>query len=231
VHSQRPVVHASLNGDHGYLSVDLGEELAAGLVLGASVSVNGVCLTASRIEENIIRFDVIASTIERTNLAALRTGDLVNVERSFIVGSENGGHEVSGHVDLTATVTRRELTEGNCCLHLELSPFWMRYIFPHGFAALNGVSMTVSDVLRESNQFSIWLIPETISRTNLGNLDVGSQVNVEIHRGVQVVVDTVESAVERFLSKSLAEGKLNISELKGISETMMRLPVAPSSEK
>jgi riboflavin synthase len=222
VHSARPVVAVELSGDHGRIRIDLGEELCAGLEIGASVAVNGVCLTAAGLDGTVARFDVVAGTLERTNLGRLSAGSMVNIERSLVVGAENSGHDVSGHVDAAAVLARREDSAGNRCIHVAPPPEWMRYLFPHGFVALNGVSLTISDIDRDDGRFSVWLIPETLARTNLGAAREGDGLNLEVHRGVQVAVDTIERAVERFLATSLAEGKLDGPGLRAIVEALRR---------
>jgi riboflavin synthase len=194
--------------DYGQLTVALPAELLEGLKLGASVSIDGICLTATAIETEGVVFDVVKSTLLRTVASEYRIGDTVNVERSLKLNEENGGHEVSGHVDATCKVTSIEIVPGNQCVSFELEPRLARYIFPQGYVALNGVSLTVSDCLDGGMQFSVWLIPETLSRTNLGKLSVGDHVNIEIHRGVQVAVDTISESVERFLANALKDGRL-----------------------
>jgi riboflavin synthase len=178
-------------------------ELLAGLKRGDSVSVDGVCLTVTSIREEIVSYDVIYSTLSRTTIGEYVAGRLVNIERSMLAGAEIGGHEVSGHVDTTATVERIETTMHNRCIFFRQSEQYGRYLFPRGFVAVNGVSLTVSDCLDGGSLFSVWLIPETIATTNIGSVSVGAKANIEIHRGVQVIVDSVEAAVGRFLKETL----------------------------
>ena len=181
------------------LRIELPEELRAGLQIGDSVAVDGVCLTVTEIEAGKVSYDVISSTLSRTILGDYKVGCLVNIERSLVQGAEIGGHEVSGHVDTTAIVESVERLAENLCIFFRVPTSFGRYLFPRGFVAINGVSLTISECLEGGTLFSVWLIPETVRVTNLGSLVVGDRVNIEIHRGVQVVVDTLERSVKSFL--------------------------------
>lgn len=173
------------------LTVGLPTELAVGLEIGASVGLDGVCLTVTEIVGYEVSFDAIAETQERTTLGEVREGDLVNVERSALAGVEIGGHEVSGHVDGMVTIAALEASENNRILTFAAPPAAMKYIFPKGFIALNGCSLTVVDVDRQGATFTVHLIPETIRATTFGTKQVGDRVNFEIERKTQVIVDTV----------------------------------------
>jgi riboflavin synthase len=133
---------------------------------------------------------------------------MVNVERSLAIGAENGGHDVSGHVDCTATIVNRISTGSNTCITFEVPADKIKYIFSLGFIAINGVSLTISDVDKEKSTFSVWLIPETLRRTNLEQLELRDFVNLEFHKGTQVVVDTINDAVERVLTHAIRNGQL-----------------------
>ncbi len=191
------------------MQVELLPRFAEDLELGASVSLDGVCLTISEIAGSRVALDLVRSTLERTTLANVNAGDQLNFERSLKVSSEIGGHEVSGHVDTTATVEVVESSPGNVRMEFSLDPYWMRYLFPHGFVSIAGVSLTVGIVDRRACRFDVWLIPETLRRTNLSELRSGMRVNLEVHRGVQVVVDSVTDAVDRFLDRALDSGRLD----------------------
>lgn len=132
----------------------------------------------------------------------------VNVAWSLRSCEENGGHKVLSHVDATCKAVSTEKVPGNHCIYFELEERFARYMFPRGYIALNGVSLTVGDCLDGGTLFSVWLIPETLSRTNLGRLEVGDSANVEIHRGVQVAVDTIRDSVKSFLTSALNDGRL-----------------------
>jgi riboflavin synthase len=195
----------SAGNDFARLSVRQTGDMIDALQVGDSVAIDGVCLTACEIVGDLVTYDVIKSTLSRTIIGEYGVGRLVNVERSMKADGEVGGHEVSGHVDTTAVVETVEATPNNLCLFFRTPPQFGRYMFPRGFVAINGVSLTVSDCLEGGVLFSVWLIPETIRVTNLGGLRAGQRVNLEIHRGLQVVVDTIESSVQRFLQAALSE--------------------------
>lgn len=173
------------------LTLDLGKH-TGGLQLGASVAVNGTCLTVTRVDQGLVMFDVIAETLRTTNLGDVQIGKLVNVERSFQVGDEVGGHIVSGHVTATGTVEQRLVSGHDHVLRLSIAEKWLKFIFHKGFIALDGASLTVSAVDRNGGWFEISLIPETLDRTTLGRVTVGDKVNIEVDSQTVTTVETVE---------------------------------------
>ena len=173
------------------LTVDLGP-LADGLQPGASVANNGACLTASHIDGSRVRFDVIAETMQRTNLGSLTVGGSVNIERSLRFGDELGGHVLSGHVSGTATVSEIIAAGDNRTMWFEVDRSLMRYLLWKGWVALDGASLTISGVDRDSHRIAVSLIPETLERTTLGRVAVGDAVNLEIDAHTQAIVHTVQ---------------------------------------
>ncbi len=169
-------------------------DLIEGLVAGASVAVNGVCLTVVDISGSLVSFDVIQESARVTNLGLLREGALVNVERSLKFGDEIGGHILSGHVSGCAEIVRivqdKNLREITFSVDSEL----MAYLMHKGFVALDGASLTISSVNRALSEFSVCLIPETIARTTLGQskLTKGDKINIELDSQTQSIVDTVK---------------------------------------
>ena len=190
-----PVQKIDDEGDLKRLCLDLGE-LTDSLKLGASVAVNGTCLTVTRVEQGAAWFDVITETLRVTNLGDLHEGDLVNVERSFQVGDEVGGHIVSGHVTATAELLERRVAGNDHVLTFALAAPWMKYVFHKGFIALDGASLTVSAVDRALGRFSVSLIPETLARTTLGHIAQGARINVEVDAQTMTTVETVERLFE-----------------------------------
>lgn len=186
-----PVVRIEEQPSLRRLWVDL-EALAEGLEDGASVAHNGVCLTVVSREASVVRFDVIAETLERTNIGTLKVGDLVNVERSFRVGDEVGGHIVSGHVAASVPVARIEQGDNLRIVHLAIPAEWMKFLHLKGFVALDGASLTISHCDPEQCEIAVSLIPETIERTSLGSCVVGDRINLEVDAQTQAVVETVE---------------------------------------
>lgn len=117
------------------------------VAIGASVALNGTCLTVTAIEQDTLSFDVIPETLKRTNLGALEQGSTVNFERSVRYGDEVGGHNVSGHVHTTAEIVKLEQRSENAVLKFKVDDVaWMKYIMPKGFIAVDGCSLTVGEV-------------------------------------------------------------------------------------
>ena len=178
------------------LEVETPVDFSLGLQIGGSVCVDGVCLTISSIDSNLLGFDVMMETLDVTTLNMMKENDIVNVERSIRLGDEIGGHLVSGHVSDIVTICKIDKPENNHVVTFQTSSEVMRYIFPKGYIALNGVSLTIGDVNRSNNRFNVYLIPETLRLTNLGEKDIGDSVNVEIETQTRNTVDTI-SAVSR----------------------------------
>ena len=174
-----------------------------GLAVGASVAVDGVCLTATAVHgDDAADFDVMQQSLALTTLAGLVEGSAVNVERAARDGAEIGGHPLSGHVDFMARVVDVRRPENNCVLRIAVPAPWMRYVFAKGYIAINGASLTVAEAGRETGGagwFEVWLIPETLRMTNFAGLVAGDAVNIEIERSTQVFVDTVRDAIDERL--------------------------------
>ena len=166
-------------------------ELADGLQLGASVALNGVCLTVASIAGDVVAFDLIRETATLTNLGAVQPHDEVNVERSFVAGDEVGGHIVSGHVACMVEVCDIRAATGHRRVSVAVPQPWRRYLLPKGFVALDGVSLTVADLDRDAGTATVSLIPETLARTGFGRATVGDRLNLEVDSHTQAVVDTV----------------------------------------
>ena len=170
-------------------TVELPEDMAGGLQTGASVAHNGCCLTVTEADDRTARFDLMAETLDKTNLGRLKAGDLVNLERAARFGDEIGGHLMSGHITATTEILRIERTEHNTTMHFALPAALKPYILPKGFVGLDGCSLTIGSVGEDS--FCVHLIPETLRRTLFGTRQAGDTVNVEIDPQTQAVVDTV----------------------------------------
>jgi len=162
--------------------------------MGASIALNGTCLTITSFKGCFATFDAIQSTLALTNLGALKVGDQVNFERAAHIGDEIGGHLMSGHISDQVTITAIERTDTNCRVEFERPHTWARYLLDKGFVGLNGCSLTMTDVT--DDRFSVWLIPETLERTMFGKACVGDTVNLEIDPQTQAIVDTVERYLE-----------------------------------
>jgi riboflavin synthase len=165
--------------------------LAGDLAEGDSVAVNGVCLTAARVDDGGFEADVMNQTLSVTSLGPLAAGDAVNLELALRASDRLGGHVVQGHVDGAATVAAVREDGFAKRVELEAPSELRRYVVERGSVALDGVSLTVA-ALTELG-FEVSLIPETLERTNLGSAAPGRVVNVE--------VDVVARYVERLLSR------------------------------
>jgi len=185
------------------LTLDFPEGFDQNIQTGASVAVDGVCLTVTRHEPGWAAFDVMQESLARTTLIEAQAGGLVNVERAAHDGAEIGGHPLSGHVDCTARIVRIEQPDNNCVFTIQLTPEWARYVFAKGYIAINGCSLTVSDMDRNSHTFAVWFIPETMRVTTFSDKKVGDPVNIEIERATQVTVDTIRGYLEERLGPLL----------------------------
>jgi riboflavin synthase len=174
------------------LVVDLPPGRGAGLEIGASVSVCGVCLTAVDIDGDRASFDAIDETLRLTTLGALAPGDRVNIERAARFGDEIGGHALSGHVWGTVEVVAVASTETNHTIVLRAPADAMPCLLPKGYVGLDGCSLTIGRVDTEDRTFRVHLIPETLRVTTLGERVPGDRLNLELDAMTQAVVATVE---------------------------------------
>lgn len=170
------------------LVLEANESLVDGLEIGASVALAGVCLTVVEIRNDSIHFDVVHETLERSTLGNLKAGDMINVERSFRVGDEVGGHILSGHIIGNAELVEIQDTRYTFQVPVE----WMKYILEKGYVALDGCSLTIVEPNNEAGTFSVAFIPETLEKTTFGQKKVGDRVNIEIDSQTQAIVETTE---------------------------------------
>jgi len=173
--------------------LQIATRLANELTEGDSIAVNGVCLTAAEVDEEGFAAEVTGETLRRSSLGELCDGARVNLELPLRAGDRLGGHVVQGHVDGTATVVAIGEESISRLLELAVEPELGRYLVEKGSVALDGVSLTVS-ALGERG-FCVSLIPETLRRTRLGDLEVGAVVNIE--------VDVLAKHVERLMGSRL----------------------------
>ncbi|MFY3285525.1 riboflavin synthase subunit alpha [Achromobacter xylosoxidans] len=172
------------------------------LAVGASISTDGVCLTVTEIlDANQATFDVMLQSLAITTLGSYQEGDRANVERAARDGAEIGGHPLSGHVDFTSEVVMVKSSDTNRLMRFSIPEAFRKYVFAKGYIAINGASLTVSEVNRAEGWFEVWLIPETRRMTVFEDKQVGDHVNIEIERSTQVVVDTVRETVQESLGK------------------------------
>ena len=168
---------------------------ARGVIKGASLAVNGCCLTVVKMAprprgHKSLQFDLLRETWKRTNLPFARAGSLVNLERPLRADGRLDGHFVTGHVDSTGEIIRWEASGADRVLEIAAPPEIMRYVVRKGSIAVDGISLTVADVRKKS--FRLWIIPHTLEVTALKERKVGDAVNLE--------TDILGKYVERFTS-------------------------------
>ena len=160
------------------------------LEIGASVSIDGVCLTATEINDGIVSFDIIQETLSRSTLGDLEEGGVVNFERSLKFGDEIGGHLLSGHIIATGLVKDKVETGEGLDLSILMPLSIEKYIMEKGYVAIDGISLTIGKV--DDLRFNLHIIPETIRQTKINSKQVGDAVNIEIDSMTQTIVSTVE---------------------------------------
>lgn len=166
------------------------DSVARTVKIGASIAVQGVCLTVTRVQDTVFFAEVIPETIRRSNFGAIRTGDRVNLEQAMSANGRFEGHMVQGHVDTTAELVEKKSVGESFELMFEL-PESTPYIVEKGSVAVNGISLTV--ISAAQNLFSVGIIPHTWENTSLSDLNIADSVNVEF--------DVVGKYIARLLSK------------------------------
>jgi len=161
------------------------------LEIGASVAIDGVCMTVVSSIDGHVRFEAIPETLERTTMGLLEQGSRVNIERSLRMGDELGGHILSGHIMSTARILQRTQKGEGIDLLIEHQADTKPYILEKGYVAVDGMSLTVGEV--QSEGFNLHIIPETLRITTIGAKTEGDLVNIEVDSRTQAVVDTIRS--------------------------------------
>lgn len=201
---QATAVIAALEDRRGLrtFTLDFPPDFCDELAIGASVSVDGVCLTVTKlVSPTQASFDVMLQSLNVTTLGHCVQGSAVNVERAARDGAEIGGHPLSGHIDFTGTLVQRRELDNNLVWRVAVPEPFRRYVFAKGYIAVHGASLTVSEVNRTEGWFEVWLIPETRRATVFEGVQEGDLLNVEIERSTQVMVDTVREAVQESLGR------------------------------
>jgi len=162
---------------------------------GASVSVDGVCLTAINSDSDTIKFDVIEETLSRTTIGNFVKGQKVNLERSMTASSEIGGHLISGHIHCVSKIISINEKKSSKDMKISIPKGMDKYILEKGYIGINGCSLTVGKVFKTN--FNIHLIPETLKVTNLDLLKEKSLVNIELDQNTVTIVDSVEKILNR----------------------------------
>ena len=176
IENRGEVVAWSLQGKKGVLRLRLHQPFGE-LKIGESVAVNGCCLTVIENQKNEIAFDVSDETLRKTNLEFLQVGESVNLERALCPTDRLGGHFVLGHVDAVGVIQKRSEEEGSTVFEIGYPPSFANLLIEKGSVTVDGISLTVCDLNRES--FCVYIIPHTLQNTILGSYAVGRKVNLE----------------------------------------------------
>lgn len=168
-------------------------EIASQIAQGDSVSVNGACLTVVTFDSSKFSVDVMVQTLNLTTTGSLQVGSVVNLELATRTADRLGGHIVQGHVDGVAKVEAISADSQWTRMDLSIPAELMKYVVAQGSICLEGVSLTVGELNDPANQISVWLIPETLAKTNLSKKYVGDQLNVE--------VDVLAKYIERLIAR------------------------------
>lgn len=167
-------------------------KLAKDLKVGDSISISGVCLTATSIDGALVSVDVMVQTLKLSSLGSLNTGEKVNAELATRADARLGGHIVQGHVDGVGRVVANEVGEKWQKFVIEIPSNLKKYVVNQGSICVDGVSLTVGSIDDRTGCVTLWLIPETLEKTNLGLKTPGSSVNIE--------VDVLAKYVERLIA-------------------------------
>jgi riboflavin synthase len=170
------IVSIEKRPDSARLSVR-GKEISKDAALGDSIAVNGVCLTAVNINNDIVSFDVSYETLKSADLGNLKAGDRVNLEPSLKPSSKLGGHFVTGHVEGVGKIKSKAQTGNAVRIEIEAPAGILKYLVEKGSVAVDGISLTVVDVLKDG--FGIVIIPHTAKMTTIGFKNIGDTVNLE----------------------------------------------------
>lgn len=176
------------------IQIDFQSVTTDNLETGASVSIDGTCLTVVEIKSPIISFDVIPETLQKTTLGNKSAGSSVNLERALKMGDELGGHLLSGHILGMGEITERVEGKENLDLRISCPNHIMKFVQEKGYIAIDGISLTIGNV--DETSFSLHLIPETLALTTISDKQVGDKVNIEVDSMTQTIVTTVERILE-----------------------------------
>ena len=174
------------------ITLALPSSLISDLKIGASIALDGVCLTVTTINELQVSFDVIAETLAVTTLGELVIGNKVNVERSLKMGDEIGGHLLSGHIHGCSEIVDIVQPEINFILTIKLAKPQIQSCFAKGYIALNGASLTIVDVNKQQQTISVHLIPETLRMTTFAEKHIGDTINFEVDQQTIAIVNAVK---------------------------------------
>ena len=165
------------------------------IAIGQSVSVDGVCLSLVKKNNEYCEFEAVEETINRTTLGSYKQGTKVNLEKSLKFGDTVGGHFVSGHIHTRGRIVEVELIGESKNILVEIEEKWIKYLTEKGYISVNGASITIGKVSK--NTFYVHLIPETLKTTNLDELIYDNYVNLEFDQATIAIVDTTERLINQ----------------------------------
>jgi len=190
------ILSSDTKGDSKKFSVYISEEFLHGVKTGDSISVNGACMTVESYSKDNFEFTTIAESLSKTNLGKLQTGSYINLEKSMTMNSKLDGHIVSGHVDTIGLVDKVIENEDSWEFFIKFSNKFSDNVIYKGSIAINGVSLTIAEIVKEGNKnttIRISIIPHTFNHTNFKFLREGDIINIEF--------DLLGKYVKRILRK------------------------------
>lgn len=155
----------------------LAQKVIEGVQIGDSIALNGVCLTVTKAEKNVLTFDVMRKTASVTTIGSLKSSQPVNLERSLRVGDRLSGHFVTGHIDCVGIIRKKRLSGNSLSFEIAVPAAFMKFVLPQGSIALDGISLTVGE--KKQAVFTVYIIPHTLSHTTLKDKNVSDTLNVE----------------------------------------------------
>ena len=190
------ITRLEISEQHARLGICAQKLLQKDLPLGASIAVNGICLTITDWSEEDFEVDVMPETMKRTNLGKLQKGSLVNLEPSLALNGKLDGHIVAGHIDTTAELVKRDENENSIELEFQVPHKYDSFIVEKGSIAIDGISLTVT--MAENDHFGVSLIPYTIQNTTLAHYQVGDKANIEVDMIGRYAVKQIQAWKKEF---------------------------------
>ena len=190
------ITRLEISEQHARLGICAPKLVQKDLPLGASIAVNGICLTITDWSEKDFAVDVMPETMKRTNLGKLQKGSLVNLEPSLTLNGKLDGHIVAGHIDTTAELVKRDENENSIELEFQVPHKYDPFIVEKGSIAIDGISLTVT--MAENDHFGVSLIPYTIQNTTLAHYQVGDKANIEVDMIGRYAVKQIQAWKKEF---------------------------------
>lgn len=179
------------------LTVQVNADYLDQVKIGASIALDGICMTVVKKTANTVSFNAIEATIAASNIGDRSVNDLLNFERSLRLGDENGGHPISGHVYGVGHITQLTPVGRGAHIVIAVPSHLIGFIFPKGFIAIDGASLTVGNVDEKKSTIELNLIPETLNKTAFSSRGENARVNIEVDYQTMVLVQSIERALRR----------------------------------